>query len=164
MVSCFLKRAIPFALTFVVGATLGGFFKLFSSGTETRRGVLTSRYRTFEYNYGHGCPQRRNLVAESKPLDIHFKPDARWPLEARWPRGVSVAKEGIGVRVRVTFGADGRVQQVEQHNALPRTAQESVEQAARQIIFIPEIMNGEFISVTKDIEIRFIAPAENSEP
>lgn len=163
MPTCLLKRVLPFTLTFIIGAALGGFFNPFGAWGVSRRVVLrTELMRDYDFGEGHGCRarrfKRRELVAESKPLVIEFKPDARWS------RGAIVEKEGLSAHVRVTFGADGEVQQVEQLDALPRAAQEAVEQAARQILFIPEMLNGRFISVTKDIEIRFATPAEINEP
>src|SRR5947208_16733012 len=120
MFSHLLKRVIPFTLTFILGATLGGFFKLFRSG-ETRSVGMFTNYRAYEYNYGmgHGCDHRRTLIAESKPLVILFKPDARWP------RDLLRSEEGVSpVRVRVTFGADGKVQQVEPGNNCVIAAQQ----------------------------------------
>jgi hypothetical protein len=168
MFSHLLKRVIPFTLTFILGATIGGFFKMFRTGETRSVGVFTS-YRAYEYNYGmgRGCDHHRNLVAESKPLVILFKPDARWP------RGLLRSEEGVSpVRVRVTFGADGKVQQVEPGSSCVIAAQQdwsatskepgktavwaAVERAARQIQFEPETINSIPVSVTKDVEIRFI--------
>src|SRR2546421_573149 len=168
MFSHLLKRVIPFTLTFILGATIGGFSKLFRSGETRSVGVLTS-YRAYEYNYGmgHGCDHRRNLVAESKPLVILFKPDALVP------RGVKLEQWQRNTLVSVTFGADGKVQKVEpagggEFAGLPGgwLAEEqlgnvtpvwnAVERAAQQIQFKPETINGIPVSVTKDIEIRFI--------
>ncbi|HYY95456.1 MAG TPA: hypothetical protein VE713_13130, partial [Pyrinomonadaceae bacterium] len=119
------------------------------------------------YGYGHSCRMRaRNLVAETKPLLIRFKPDARWPRELHGGR-IDL------VRARVTFGADGKVQQVEPGNnglsfdsfgdkeliTHPGVVAmwNAVERAARQIQFEPELINGVPVSVTKDVEIHFMA-------
>ena len=93
------------------------------------------------------------------PIVILFKPDARRP------RGVDTGKGLSAEWVRVTFGADGKVQQVEPVdnvrwlNASPGTDEAAVwagiERAARQIRFTPEAINGMPVSVTKEIEIRF---------
>jgi hypothetical protein len=111
---------------------------------------------------------RRDLVAETKPLVILFKPDAVWPKDLNrdlpwWPN----IPEGYvfpGAKVRVTFGADGRVQRVEPSDELhpslgakgDQVVWDCMARAARQIQFEPEMINGVPVSVTKDVEIRFI--------
>src|SRR5438270_5659182 len=107
MYSCLLKKLLPFALTFIVGATIGGLFKSrVTTRTLTERNTLMLDHGG--YGYGHSCRMyRRDLVAETKPLVILFKPDAHWP------RGVDYLE---AVCALVTFGADGKVQQVEPVN------------------------------------------------
>jgi hypothetical protein len=158
MFSSLLKRAIPFTLTFIIGAGVGGFFKLFRSGETRSVGVFTSR-RAYEYGYGygHGCDHRRSLVAESKPLVILFKPDARWPRELREK---TQGGEGL-VLASVTFGADGKVQDVNPSGPVPNEIVPSIwraaERAARQIQFEPETVNGVPVTVTKEVIIHFMA-------
>jgi len=171
MLTCLLKRVLPFTLTFVVGATLGWLFNFHGTGGRLFEATarLERREAPFAYGYGHSCRMyRRELVAETKPLLIFFKPDARWP------RGLTQSEEGVSpVRVIVTFGADGKVQQVEPGDNCLITARQdwgftskdvketsvwaAVERAARQIQFEPETINGIPVSVTKDIEIHFMA-------
>src|ERR1043165_5932586 len=120
MLTCLLKRVLPFTLTFIIGATVGGLFNLFGSGETTKAVRFT---QSLPYLEGRGCrAYRRDLVAETKPLVILFKPDARWPRE------LMQSEEGISpVRVMVTFGADGKVQQVEPgNNCLITGRQDSV--------------------------------------
>jgi hypothetical protein len=149
MYSCLLKKLVPFALTFVVGATIGGFFKSrVKTWTSTERTTLMLDHGG--YGYGHSCRMyRRDLVAETKPLVILFKPDANYPH----------AGEGYvnSVWVRVTFGSDGKVQDVQQlQPLLPNLMLKAVDRAARQIQFTPETVNSVPVSVTKDIEIHFM--------
>jgi hypothetical protein len=171
MLTYLLKSALPFTLTFILGAALGGFlFNPFGARTRMSRAVRTE-LRSYSYGEGRGCKHRRfrqrELVAESKPLVILFKPDARWP------RGLNSDNESA--LVSVTFGADGKVQQVGLPGELTSTGVkdrlavhrsiritdlipvwEAVEKAARQIQFEPETINGLPVSVTKDVEIRFM--------
>jgi hypothetical protein len=158
MYTCLLKRILPFTLTFILGATLGGFVKLFGRGEPgMKRSFVFSR----EYSSGHGCDyRRRKLLAESKPLVILFKPDARWP------RGLETGKEGVRpMWVSVTFGADGKVHEVETDMDSPLASsgiegdavRSAIERAARQIQFVPETINGIPVSVTKEVEIRFLS-------
>ena len=166
MFSCLLKRVLPFALTLTVGATLGWLFNFHGAGRQFT--VLEQQHTPLGgYGYGHSCRMyRRDLVAETKPLLIRFKPDAVLP------RGLNGGKESlIPARVLVTFGADGKVQAVEPLDdglvAAWRDCQatgkdpaetfvwRAVERASRQIQFEPETINGLPVSVTKEVEIHF---------
>ena len=168
MYSCLLKKLVPFALTFVVGATIGGFFKSrVTTWTSTERTTLMLDHGG--YGYGHSCRMyRRDLVAETKPLLIRFKPDAVWPKDLNrdlpWSPNLPEGYVFPGAKVRVTFGADGKIQRVEPSDERypslgtkgDKVAWECMERAARQIQFEPETINGMPVSVTKDVEIRFI--------
>jgi hypothetical protein len=160
MLSLLLRKALPFALTFVVGTALGGLTWL--SGGAGKKAETALYTRTYDFH--GGCSKRRHrLVAETKPLEIHFKPDARWP------RGIMMARPGgrpDSARVRVTFGADGRVAEVSPADAwlAGEPARRSVlagvwyavEGTARQIRFTPETVDSVPVTVTKDVEIRFL--------
>ena len=176
MFSLLLKKALPFTLTLVVGFALGGLFRPSPPAATIwtwADNVTPALGREGPFGHPHGrghdhCRMRpRNLVAVTKPLVILFKPDARWP------RGAQLSEEGARTaRVLVTFGADGKVQQVEPGNNcliaagqdLTVTSKDSnrkavwdaVERAARQIQFEPELINSLPVSVTKEIEIRFM--------
>ena len=177
MLTCLLKRVLPFTLTFMLGAVIGGLFKIHRAGPAVwalpdNATPLLGHDGPFgdALREGRSCRMYRNLVAETKPLVILFKPDARWPRELR-----GVGKKDIGsLWVHVTFGADGKVQNVgltgDSMSRLgmdgPVGANEetelflilwAVERAARQIQFEPETVNSVPITVTKDIEIHFMA-------
>ncbi|MET0625544.1 MAG: hypothetical protein ABW250_21595 [Pyrinomonadaceae bacterium] len=148
-----LKKALPFTLTFVVGTALGGLTWLFGGSAKKTETVVVTR----TYDYGGRCRMRgRKLVAETRPLLILFKPDARYPL----------APEGR-VRVNVTFGADGEVKSVrplaswlhgpDEDLVRVKAMWDAVESAARQIRFTPETVDGVPVSVERDVEIRFLA-------
>jgi hypothetical protein len=166
MYSHLLKKALPFALTLVVGVALGGLF-------QPRRGESPSwaSWRGGrEFGLGrrrgheHCRMRRRHLVAESKPLVVLFKPDAVLPNTFTGAYGMPPR------RVLVTFGSDGNVQAVEpldeysveawrqrSRGVYAEGADEwqAVERAARQIRFEPETINGMPVSVTKEVEIHF---------
>lgn len=167
MYSLLLKKAIPFALTFVLGSVIGGLFKSFVTGSPS-----FSSPRAFHYGYGggrSGCKHagRRFLVAETKPLAILNVPDAVWPRDfkpdAPWSGEYKSDYKFPGAWVRVTFGSDGKVQRVEPSDepypSLGATGDmvlwECMERAARQIRFEPETVDGVPITVTKDVEIQF---------
>lgn len=160
MYSLLLRKALPFALTFIIGSLVGGLFKAVGIG-----GPSAGNARTFRYNYGgrHSCRmrfERRNLVAESKPLNILSKPDATVSVEA------NSLRRGMGARVLavVTFGADGKVQGVESANLLSACGKykgeelsgeflEAVKRAATQIQFEPETVDGVPVTVVRETDI-----------
>jgi hypothetical protein len=153
-----LKKALPFTLTFIFGALLSGLTGLFGASEKKLETVLTTR----TYEYGRSCRMRsRQLVAESKPLIILFKPDARLPA------GRESADESAGsARVSVTFGADGEVKAVKPLTSWAHGRDESlvrvkamwdaVDAAARQIRFKPETEDGVPVTVEREVEIRFL--------
>ncbi|HYH84845.1 MAG TPA: hypothetical protein VEX60_05135 [Pyrinomonadaceae bacterium] len=173
MLTCLLKRVLPFTLTFIMGAALGGFFfNPFGVRTKMSR-VVRTELRYHGYGEGRSCRHRRfrqrELVAETKPLIILFKPDARLPREFReFDDGALFHFVPRSALVRVTFGADGKVQAVEPFyenslglNRLPlgsswKQAWDSVERAARLIQFTPEMNNGLPVTATKELEIFFL--------
>jgi hypothetical protein len=171
MYSHLLKKALPFMLTLVVGTALGGLFQSrraespsWASWDGARREFGFGRRR----GHDHCRMRRRHLVAETRPLVILFKPDARLPF------GLGRAHENPGAaRALVTFGPDGRVQAVDPSDertagvfrdwppagggSAEAEAWRAVERAAWQIRFEPETINGMPVSVTKEVEIRFLA-------
>ena len=141
-VSLLLKKALPFALTFVVGGALGGLTWLFGGSEKKAETALVTS--TYDFRAGCANARRYKLVAESKPLVILFKPDARYPS----------ASGTKSVRVRVTFGADGKVSRVEHlQPLLPAAMLEAAGRAARGIEFTPQTVNSVPVSVEKEVEI-----------
>lgn len=160
MFSILLQKALPFTLTFALGAALASLGGLFLMGGKSAGADFGWRGRVHGHR-GHGrraCDMRSSrLVAESKPLDIRFKPDAMLP------RGLSGWRENYGsARLLVTFGSDGKVQAVEPLDDRAIAAYSgrgalwrALEGAAQQIRFEPEIINGMPVSVSKEVGIRF---------
>jgi hypothetical protein len=147
MYSFLLKKALPFTLTFVIGAALGGLLGPFGHSEKKAESFPGTR----TYDYGGRCRMRsRRLVAESKPLNIIDVPAAWWS----WGKG---AGHPSPVRMLVTFGADGTVRGVEQldHLELPKEITESAKSAARRIRFEPEKVDGLTVTVEKEVEINF---------
>jgi hypothetical protein len=160
-----LKKALPFTLTFVFGAALSGLVGIFGGSEKKAEAVFSTR----TYEFGSRCRMRRHhLVAESKPLTILYKPDARRPPELK-----GTYQENIGsLRVSVTFGADGKVQGVRPTSdwfkadtwgttnangeVELKTTLSAVEAAALGIRFEPETINSVPVTVTKEVEIRFM--------
>jgi hypothetical protein len=159
MCSLLLKKALPFALTFVVGSLAVGLLGAFGSRPWKSERRAARYYR----HYGacdHGRGPARYLVAETKPLVTTFKPDARWPREWKTKGDVSDWE----LSALVTFGADGRVQAVEPGDGRGRASRggamkelwEAAERAAWQIQFEPETVDGVPVTVTREVKIRFM--------
>jgi hypothetical protein len=149
MYSFLLKKALPFTLTFVFGAVLGGITGLFGSSEKKAETLVGTR----TYEYGSRCRMRRhNLVAETRPLNILHKPTVNYPLDSAG-----------SVRVNVTFGADGTVKEVspltsslgERDQSLVRMKAlwDAVESTAREIRFTPERVDGVPVTVTREVEM-----------
>jgi Gram-negative bacterial TonB protein C-terminal len=148
-----LKRALPFTLTFIIGAAVGGFFQLFA----TRDGGHWRSWRGYgSYKGRRGCGKKytgtyaRPYAPESRRHIILFKPDARVPAQVE--RGWHGLKPA---RVVVTFGEDGKVRDVHSRGTWSREVSEAAERAARHIQFIPATLNGAPTTVTEEVEIRF---------
>ncbi|HEX8354577.1 MAG TPA: hypothetical protein VF611_16850 [Pyrinomonadaceae bacterium] len=158
MLSLLLKKALPFTLTFVVGTALGGLTWLFGGSEKKAEAVLVTRTYDFKRKCGS---RRRHLVAETRQLAILSKPEARLPLGAE--PGQEGARRAV---VRVTFGADGKVQDVRplaswlhgrgESLVGVKATWEAVERAARQIGFTPETVDGVPVTVSRDVEIHFM--------
>jgi hypothetical protein len=152
----FFKRALPFMLTFAVGAAVVGIFQLFGvccgsgsgSWRNSYRGVFRSRRDCAEKfrRYAHAP------ASESRPLLILFKPDAYLPGE------LAVGTSPVGMsstRVRVTFGEDGKVRDAETLHRWSSEVSAAAERAARHIRFTPALVGGVPTTVTEEVEIRF---------
>lgn len=146
ILSLLLKKALPFALTFVVGTALGGLTWLFGGPEKKGETVVVTR----TYEFGSRCRMRHKLVAETKPLNILDTPSAFWSAgHDAWPP--------TPVRMLVTFGSDGTVQGVEQldHFQLPKAITEEAKLAAWRIKFEPEKVNSLPVTVKREVEINF---------
>jgi TonB family protein len=152
MLTCLLKRVLPFMLTFAVGAALGWLFNF--SGAGGRFAEVTTRLERREAPFGYGYGRsyrmyRRNLVAETKPLVVLEQPPAIYTTEAKRH------SFGGAVRLSVTFGADGTIKNIERLRGQLYGLTEAAERAAWRIKFIPATENGLPITVTRTIEYDF---------
>lgn len=153
MLTCLLKRVLPFTLTFAVGAALGWLFNFNVAGGRFVK-VTTRLEQKIPfgdgYGYGRSCRMyRRNLVAETKPLVVLEQPPAVYTTEAKRH------SFGGAVRLSVTFGADGTIKNIERLRGQLYGLTEAAERAAWRIKFIPATENGLPITVTRTIEYDF---------
>ena len=155
MTTCLLKRVLPFTLTFILGAAVAGIAGLLRPGGD--RSYVALERHSYGWGEGRSCRttvKRHKLLAESKPLAINHRPNAVYTAEAR-----RRAHTGT-VRLRVTFGADGKVKAVETLQGQPYGLTQSAERAAWRTNFTPALENGLPISVTRVIEYDF--PSEQT--
>ncbi len=159
MPTCLLKKVLPFTLTFLVGALVGGM-----TGFRGARGVEKLRaaggdvfvHRGRGPKRGEGCRNRRLALEpasapDSKPLNVISKPRPDYPL-----KGLDYGVQG-SVILDVTFGADGRIHNVTTIDGLPEIFgfNDAAESAARQMKFEPATRGGIPISVTRKVEYVF---------
>ncbi|HEX8143120.1 MAG TPA: energy transducer TonB [Pyrinomonadaceae bacterium] len=141
MFACFLKRALPFLLTLLVGSALGS---IFSSTSQQRRGTSPS-ITTALTTSRHSCGMRSRAVAvaQSTPLIVTFEPSTRLTEAARRNKTTGT------VELLVRFGADGEATVVDRITTLPDGLTEEAERAAERTLFKPATINGKPYSVTE---------------
>jgi TonB family protein len=176
MQSHLLKRILPFALMFLVGAALGSLPGLFAAryakkqhvaefqrangDTEVVVGKQGCRaYRRKFKTDAHGWTRvlttddaMNDLSANRKgrtPATIHYTPNPQYTQAAR------EAGTGGVVRLRVVFGADGKVSDIETVSGLPDGLTEEAIDTAKRISFTPATRNGQPVSTHGEIELLF---------
>ena len=145
MFACFLKRALPFSLTLLVGSglgsLLGGTPRMDGPARLTTMTTLSSR---------HSCGMRnRAAVAESTPLIVTFEPATRLTEAARRNKTTGT------VDLLVRFGADGQATVVDRITTLPDGLTEEAERAAERTVFKPATINGRPYTVTEVRQFSF---------
>jgi outer membrane biosynthesis protein TonB len=142
MFACFLKRALPFTLTLLVGSGLGSIFS--GATTRSQSSMLTTTTVLSTRNYS--CEKRhraRAVAAPSTPLIVTFEPNTRLTDTARRNKTVGV------VELLVRFGADGKATVVDHLTTLPDGLTEEAERAAERTAFRPATINGKPYTVTE---------------
>jgi hypothetical protein len=141
MFACFLKRALPFTLTLLVGSGLGSIFS--GASPRSQSGVTTTTMLT---SRSYSCAERhraRAVTAPSTPLIVTFEPNTRLTEAARRNKTVGV------VELLVRFGADGKATVVDHLTTLPDGLTEEAERAAERTAFRPATINGKPYTVTE---------------
>ena len=167
----YLKRILPFTLTFIIGVALGGFAGLFGtqrgaggsllhvSGDFGRHGYGCKAKRE-RYRHGHSAydsPEqaRTNIVAtQSFPADsAMFERGSEWqPVtvisspDPVYPRAARRHRTDGVVRLSVLFGADGKAKVEDVVEALPDGLTEAAKEAVRAIEFTPATLGGKAVS------------------
>ncbi len=144
-----LKKILPFTLTLALGSLFGGAFELFGARSDAGakwRGRADARRSYSGCRSGRG---RRAVHAQSTPVVYTYEPNTHYTEEAM-RRGVT----GV-VRLRVTFGASGRIERVEPVLRLPHGLTEEAERVAWQTRFTPATDNGVPVTVAKEVDYVF---------
>ncbi len=147
MLTCLLKRVLPFLLTLMVGVMLGGLIGQVQPRPNVGNNVWVGR--------GHKCGAGRYSAyryqnwGNTTPLEITFKPQPLYTEEAR--------RDGITgvVKLRMVLGKDGTVSDIETVRGLPDGLTDEAISAARGITFIPARVGGEPVDTTQVVEFRF---------
>lgn len=143
-----VKRALPFAMTLIVGTGLGS---IFGFNQQAPKKVNDERVWTFSERRS-GCRtshRRRGRVADSTPVNIRFQPNTRYTPDALKNKTTGV------VQLRVRFNADGTATVLERLSTLPDGLTEEAERVAERTQFDPATVNGQPVSVTEDKDYVF---------
>jgi TonB family protein len=146
MANSWLKRGLPFLLTFVCGA---GVATLFQSRDQHR----ISTYLVAGDSYARHCPNRYGRAYDNSdvPVRAHIlaKPEAAYTQEA--------VRSGVtgNVVLRLELSADGFVRDVEVLEGLPDGLTEEAVKAARRIEFTPAMKDGHAVSQVMRVTYNF---------
>jgi TonB family protein len=155
MSSCLIKKALPFALTLLVGLALGNIF----SNAPRRRaqnGITILRsLDTHARRDGDCAMYRRNRGAG---VENFYQTNWTVFLSNPQPRYTQAARvNGIegDVRLLVTFGANARTTEVQVLDGLPYGLTEEAIKAVKEIRFMPATRNGIPVDETRVMTYSF---------
>ena len=159
-----LKRILPFLLALIAGVALWSVLNFSGAQKNDAPSTYQSARRADcilmnhqlsalnqESNTRSECSIRaRGSFADAvRRLQIINQPQPEYTQAARRNKTAGT------VRLRVEFGADGKVINVQPFETLPDGLTEEAVKAARKIEFIPETVNGVYVSAKKTIEYNF---------
>jgi TonB family protein len=149
MMSCFIKRFLPFVLTLTIGVLLGS---LFGHGRMYKHEEGQFVFAGSRDGGDHRCHHRYDYAYEfNTPAVITRKPEASYTAEARRKSITGV------VKLRVTLSSDGTVSDVTPIEELPDGLTEEAMKAARRIEFKPAYVDGHPTDATQYVEYHFDA-------
>ncbi len=144
MMTCMLKRALPFMMTLIVGTGVGSIFGFHSEPTNS-----SSPPRFMSAHHDGGGDYRHKCSGNSTELNITYEPNTSYTAEA-------LRNETTGVvTLRVRFGADGEATVLERLNTLPNGLTEEAERVLERTQFTPATIDGQPVSVEKDMNYIF---------
>lgn len=150
MLTCLLKRFVPFLLTMTVGLLIGGLFRQ-ASGPEP-----SARFDRFEHDdyHHHHCGNSRydwqpQDYQQNSPVVIRYKPQALYTAEAR--------RDQINgtVELKMLLRKDGTVSDITPVSALPDGLTDEAIKAASRIEFTPAYIFGQPTDTIQLVQYRF---------
>ncbi len=145
---CLVKRALPFAMTLIVGTGLGSIFGFGSKPEQTRKS-WTNADIIVERRSSCRSSERRRHFRDSTPLNIRFQPNTSYTPEALKNKTTGV------VKLLVRFNEDRTATVVEQLSTLPDGLTQEAVRVAERTQFDPETVNGQPVAVTKEMNYIF---------
>lgn len=142
---CFLKRALPFMLTLIIGIGLGSVFGFNRSSTTTANNF--SGFKWEPRHYHSGC--RRRNFSDVTPLSITFQPSTHLT-----PDAVMHKTTGV-VTLLVSFNADGTATVENRLSGLPDGLTEEAESVVERTQFTPEKVDGVPVTVLRTMNYIF---------
>ena len=142
MMTCLLKRILPFLLTFSFGAVVGSIFTRPNVAPQPKF-VLRSDGNS--YGSGYGCAMRyAHRVYDPEDVDVQAqivsRPEPMYTEEARLNRVTGQ------VTLRAVLTDRGQVEGIQVVKDLTDGLTDRAEDAARQIEFVPAMKNGRPVS------------------
>ncbi|HEX8473204.1 MAG TPA: energy transducer TonB [Pyrinomonadaceae bacterium] len=181
MQSHLLKRILPFALMFLVGAALGSLPAFFGARYAKKQHVVEFQRahrdtdvvvrkrgcRAYRRNFNTQAHGWTRILSTENASDGRFT-NRKYTNRQGWtsasilyrpnPQYTEAARQaGTGgvVRLHVTFGADGKVSDIQTISELPDGLTEEAIDAAERIRFMPSTLNGQPVSTQGTIDFLF---------
>jgi protein TonB len=148
---CFLKRVLPFALTLVIGLTLGSLFRKAPRVVQTHDGVGVG------IGSGSGGPTNRGVDSGRlfTPREVDQKARILSRPEPKYTDDAREHQVQGTVVLQAVFAEDGMVKNIRVVSGLPDGLTERAVAAAREIKFSPALKDGRAVSQYIQIEYNY---------
>jgi TonB family protein len=150
MMMSFVKRALPFVLTLLLGVALGGLLKRSerkaSPGVLQTHGVRHCRASMSAPTFGDEVLTASEVTSRAVIL---YKPEPLYTFNARRNNVTGT------VRLRMVLAADGTVRNIVPLTTLHEGLTEQAVEAARDIEFTPALKDGRPVSQYVTVEYNF---------
>lgn len=176
MPKCLLKKVLPFTLMFLIGAALGSVPNLWNARHHRKHGVarmqkgnhdveVVVRKKSCRYSRNNFYPQAHawtHVLSTEMSSDDRHTNSKGWtpasilvrpnPLYTEAAREAGV--EGV-VRLTATFGADGKVSDIEPISELPYGLTDEAINSVEQIRFVPASFKRQPVSTHGTVDVVF---------
>lgn len=148
---CFLKRVLPFALTLVIGLTLGSLFSKAPHVVQTREVTGVGIGSELGGPTNRGVDSGRLFT----PREVDQKARILWRSEPEYTEEAREHQVQGTVVLQAVFAEDGLVKNIHVVSELPDGLTERAIAAAREIKFSPALKDGRAVSQYVQIEYNF---------